>query len=246
MKKQQQWVKDILFIIIKLMKRNHYNGDFAKVGYTYTINAALDNYPQVYWDKKNNMNIGMFHKYHKFGEGIYRNVLMSKEAYDYMSAFASKSFIENTDEKNNLKKKLHGEHLTPQSYSRHKLNEIVTSKKKISDKELKEKIQYALSDSKICIITKEECKILDGKGKRFSKDEIRDFLDEYELYRNPIPENMKSDFDNLDGKLKKTFGFGSIRLYVLLKNGVKFVNDKGEEKSFKECIEYLEDGDYTI
>lgn len=253
MEKQQQWVKDIIFSIIRQMQKKEYNGDFDTVGYTYTINAALDNYPQIYWNESKKQNVGMFHMYHKFAEKegrIYQNVLMSKEAYNCMKHFSEENFKDPKQRdaaKKELAKKLHGEHLTPQSYTRHKLNDLLNSTKELPDEELKEKIQYALADSKLCIITKNESKNLDGASKRFSKKEIQNFLDAYEKSSgSSITEDMKLDFWNLEGKLKKSFGFGSIRMYVLLENGVIFVNDKGEKKSFKECIEYLNDGNYSV
>lgn len=66
-----------------------------------------------------------------------------------------------------LCKKLHGEHMTPQSYTRKKLNDLLTLE--LTDEELKDKIQYALSDAKLCIITKDESKILDGERSPFPK-----------------------------------------------------------------------------
>ena len=84
MKTQQEWVKDILFSIISLMKTNQYNGDINDEGYRYTINGALDNYSQTYWCEESGKNINLYHKYNKFGEHFYRNVLMSKKAYDVM------------------------------------------------------------------------------------------------------------------------------------------------------------------
>ena len=57
MKTQQEWVKDILFSIISLMKKNQYNGNINDEGYRYTINGALDNYSQTYWDREKGKNI---------------------------------------------------------------------------------------------------------------------------------------------------------------------------------------------
>ena len=254
MKTQQQWVKDILFSIISLMKTNQYNGNINDEGYRYTINGALDNYSQTYWDEENGKNISMFHKYDKFDKRFYRNILMSKNAYDYMQNFLENKHILDMKSKNEaikeMNKELHGEHMTPQSYTRHKLNELLTMN--LTDEELKDKIQYALSDAKLCIITKAESEILDGKYKKFSEDEINDFLIDYKEYLkdykniNKLPNDMKLDFENLIDKHKKSNGFGSIRLYILQKNNVVFVNEKGVKKNFNECMEYLKDGNYSI
>lgn len=234
MKTQQEWVKDILFSIISLMKTNRYNGNINDEGYRYTINGALDNYSQTYWCEESGKNINLYHKYNKFGEHFYRNILMSEKAYDVM--------IKNSQNKN-LNKELHGEHMTPQSYTRKKLNDLLTLE--LTDDELKAKIQYALSDAKLCIITKDESKILDGAKKSFSKDEISEFLHVYKKF-NELPKEIESDFKDLKGKSKRSNGFGSIRLYILQKNNVVFVNERGKTQSFEECMKYLKDGNYSI
>jgi|GEM_PF-2955169 hypothetical protein len=247
MKTQQEWVKDILFSIISLMKTNQYNGDINDEGYRYTINGALDNYSQTYWDRENGGNINLYHKYDKFGKHFYRNVLMSYNAYQEMKKFSENKELLDIESKNNeikkLCKKLHGEHMTPQSYTRKKLNDLLTLE--LTDEELKDKIQYALSDAKLCIITKDESKILDGEKKSFSKDEIIDFLNVYKNI-NGLPKVIESDFTDLKDKSKRSNGFGSIRLYILLKNNVVFVNEKGKTQNFKECMKYLKDGNYYI
>ncbi|WP_294208812.1 hypothetical protein [uncultured Solobacterium sp.] len=240
MKTQQEWVKDILFSIISLMKTNQYNGDINDEGYRYTINGALDNYSQTYWYREKGKNISLYHKYNKFDEHIYRNVLMSKNAFEIMK---------NNSQNRNLNKELHGEHMTPQSYTRKKLNELLTLE--LTDEELREKIQHALSDAKLCIITKDESKILDGAENPFSEEEIIDFLNVYASYKkyksiNDIPDDIKSDFTALPGKSKRSNGFGSIRLYILLKNNVVFVNEKDKTQTFEECMKYLKDGNYYI
>lgn len=234
MKTQQEWVKDILFSIISLMKTNQYNGDINDEGYRYTINGALDNYSQTYWCEESGKNINLYHKYNKFGEHFYRNILMSEKAYNIMR--------KNSQNKN-LNKELHGEHMTPQSYTRKKLNDLLTLE--LTDEELKDKIQYALSDTKLCIITKDESKILDGAKKSFSEDEISEFLDVYKKI-NELPKEIELDFKDLKGKSKRSNGFGSIRLYILQKNNVVFVNEEGTEQSFENCFKYLKDGNYSI
>ena len=253
MKTQQEWVKDILFSIISLMKTNQYNGDINDAGYKYTINGALDNYSQTYWDRENGENINLYHKYDKFGKHFYRNVLMSKKAYKKMKDFSENKDLLDIESKNKeikkLCKELHGEHMTPQSYTRKKLNELLTLE--LTDEELRDKIQHALSDAKLCIITKDESKILDGAENPFSEEEILEFLNVYKKYKNykkidDIPDDIKSDFTALPGKSKRSNGFGSIRLYILLKNNVVFVNEKGKTQSFEKCMKYLTDGNYYI
>lgn len=253
MKTQQEWVKDILFSIISLMKTNRYNGNINDEGYRYTINGALDNYSQIYWCEESKKNINLYHKYNKFGEHFYRNVLMSYNAYQEMKKFSENKELLDIESKNNeikkLCKKLHGEHMTPQSYTRKKLNELLTLE--LTDEELRDKIQHALSDAKLCIITKDESKILDGAENPFSEEEIIEFLNVYKDYKNyktidDIPDDIKSDFTALPHKSKRSNGFGSIRLYILLKNNVVFVNEKGKTQSFEECMKYLKDRNYYI
>lgn len=243
MKTQQEWVKDILFSIISLMKTNQYNGNINDEGYRYTINGALDNYSQTYWCEESGKNINLYHKYNKFDEHFYRNILMSENAYKKMKKYSDNKNLLDIKSKNNeikkLCKELHGEHMTPQSYTRKKLNELLTLE--LTDEELRDKIQHALSDAKLCIITKAESKILDGARKVYSEDEIIEFLNVYK-----IPDDIKLDCTTLGGKSKKSNGFGSIRIYILQKNNVIFVNEKGKKQSFDECIKYLKDGNYSI
>ena len=87
---QQQWARDLMYNIILLMYRNKYNGDLCSEGYRYTINGAIDNYSQTFWDEKQHKNVSMFHKYEKFDKGIYKNVLLSKNAFDSMFQFVDK------------------------------------------------------------------------------------------------------------------------------------------------------------
>lgn len=248
MKSQQEWVKDIIFSIISLMKTNDYNGDIATEGYKYTINGAVDNYSQTYWDQDKQKNISMFHRYNKFGVRFYRNILMSQNAYKCMLEFSKEEpNMDKQTKKDAIKlmnKKLHGEHLTPQAFTRHKLNELL--KESLTDDELMDRIQYAFSDAKLCIITKNESDILDGKGKVFSEEDINAFLEEYKALHTDMSKQMQDDFLALKGLRMKSNGFGSIRLYILMKNKVRFVNDTGDEKSFKDCLDYLEDGNYIL
>ena len=174
---------------------------------------------------------------------------MSQKAYEYMYDFSKRELDMDKQSKikaiNKMKKDLHGEHLTPQSYTRHKLNKLL--RKNLTDEELRNEIQYAFSDAKLCIITKEESmSFLDGKGNTFSESEINAFLSDYKKIHPDISKDIETDFLDLNGKLKKSNGFGSIRLHILWKNGVQFVNNDGEKKSFKECIDYLEDGNYVL
>ena len=91
MEKQQQWAKDILKAIILLMKDKDYNGDFLTEGYKYTINAVIDNYSQTYYQVGRDRNISMFHRYGEYGEGIYKNILMSKNAREKLEQYKEKA-----------------------------------------------------------------------------------------------------------------------------------------------------------
>lgn len=261
---QQQWARDLMCNIIMLMHKNDYNGDLCSVGYRYTINGAIDNYSQTFWDEKEHKNVSMFHRYEKFDAGIYKNVLLSKNAYDLMLEYTNKKkTINESDldkstkkvklsqlsEEYNLNKKLHGEHLTPQSYTRIILNEVfkqTLKQSRIDETALKERVDYAFSDAKLSIITKEESLILDGKGSIYSAKEIESFLSEYSKIYKDLPEYIKNDYRALEGKHKDRSGFGAIRLYLLIARGVVFVNDKGQTKTFAECMEYLKDENYTV
>lgn len=249
MKKQQQWVKDLMFNTIVFMSKNRYNGDFLTTGYKYAINGAIDNYSLTYFDEKKGTNISMFQRYAYFDQGIYKNILMSKNAYEIMSD-STRVFQSRTETNNELKKELHGEHLTPQSYTRKLLHQVYLDYSKnpsISEEELRRRIDYAFSDAKYCIITKNsEREYLDGKGKKYSKENINDFLRKYKIYKKDLSPREEDAFREMEGKSCRTDGFGSLRLFILMENGVKFVNANGKKQSFEECMLYLEDENYTI
>lgn len=315
-KMQQQWAKDVLKQIIILMKDDTYNGNFLTEGYKYTINAVFDNYSQTYYSEGEDKNVSIFHRYNEFNSGIYKNVLMSKNAFKILDGDAKvrkeynelksdliltlKNFkikgvkknsslntlmekIKSIEKENKelhdeymkkwkecrdkgneikqLKDDLHGEHLTPQSYSRKILNDLLVSLQKesktIGPKELEERIDKAINlaflDCKICILTKEESDILDGSGNNYSDDDMKE-IEKYiekigekkDIYKSVefIGACKKLKETGKKGSRKKTDGFGSIRMFLLEREGVKFVDSDGKE--LEDCLDYLNDGVFTI
>lgn len=149
-----------------------------------------------------------------------------------------------------LSEKLHGEHLTPQSHTRRILNEVYERLKKYpkSSINLEKEIEFAFTDCKICIITKEESKSLDGKGKKYEDKEIKSFIKNLKnRFDNPdFQQRFENDCYALTNCAKKSHGFGSIRIQVLMNAHVSFVDGQGNEKNLKDCLDYLKDGNYTI
>lgn len=238
---QQEWVKDLMFYIISSLQT--YNADdMFSTGYGYTINAAIDNYTLTYYDEKENKNIGLYQRYYKnYISGNYRNVLLSKKAFDLLSE-ASDCNLSKIEDENKV---FHGEHLTPMSYTRRFLNSLLDEKDHLSEAELKARIRFAFSQSKFCIITKEESMLLDGKEKKYSRQEIDEFINEYRMIKK-ISKETENIYRELEGKPKKSYGFGAIRMWSMNKGGVEFVDYKGNAKTFSECLAYLEDNVYKI
>ncbi|MBR4005860.1 MAG: hypothetical protein IKI90_08440, partial [Treponema sp.] len=114
-------------------------------------------------------------------------------------------------------------------------------RKNLTEKKIIKGIDHAFTHAKYCILTKEESRLLDGAGQKFSNDEIEKILSEYKK----LPKEEEDDYRNIEGKSKKSSGFGAIRLFVLQNAKVEFVNSSGEEQSFGDCVAYLEDGKYT-
>ncbi len=242
-KKTQEWVKDIMFAIIRQMQNEQYNGDLCTEGYKYTINGAIDNYSQVFYDAKKDRNINLFHQYNKFASGLYNNILMSEDAYKILKDFCSLS--KEDQKKSDLNKKLHGEHMTPQSYTRHKLNELLPATT-LTNTMLEEKIDHAFLGAKLCIITKEEeRKYLDGAQLKYDDITVSNFLDVYKKSRS-LSTDIETDFRQLKDKSIKSYGYGQIRLYILNQKGVQFVDSAGNVKKLDECFDYLENGNYVI
>lgn len=156
-----------------------------------------------------------------------------------------------------LNKQLHGEHLTPQSYSRRILNDLLESLQQKSNpidlERIDKVIELAFLDCKICIITKEESDILDGSGNNYSDDDMKE-IEKYiekigekkDIYKSVefIGACKKLKETGKKGSRKKTDGFGSIRMFLLEREGVKFVDSDGKE--LEDCLDYLNDGVFTI
>ena len=107
-------------------------------------------------------------------------------------------------------------------------------------------MDFAFTHARLVIITKEERSILDGKGKRYTSQEITEFLKKYKSYKKTITSEMENYYKDLENKPKKNYGFGAIRLFLMHQAGVHFVDFKGKEKKLKECISYLEDSNFVI
>lgn len=169
MRSQQDWVKELMFHFVTTM--GDCNGDMLDVGYSYTINAAIDNYSLIY--RVNDKNINLFQqRYVKaFRKGYYRKNILSKNAYEKLT--------EVRESNEDLKGILHGEHLTPNSYIRRQLNDMLVrgySRNDNVDNRIKDRIKLLFSNSKICIIDKEEKKILDQSGRKYTQEDIDSFL----------------------------------------------------------------------
>lgn len=238
---QQDWVKDLMLHII-LTLRGYNDGDMFSTGYGYSINGAIDNYTLIYYDEKKGKNIGLYQNYYKnYCNGNYKNVLLSKKAFELLSnAEKTNCKIENE------KKVFHGEHMTPMSYTRRFLNDLLDQKDVLSVEELKEKVDFAFTHAKFVIITKEEQQILDGKNKRYTKQEIEEFLEKFRTIKKVLSNETEEAYIALENYPKKSYGFGAIRLFSMLSNGVIFVDSTGKEKTFEECISYLENTDFVV
>lgn len=248
MSSQQEWVRDLMHYMVKNMDR--YNGDMLNVAYKYTINAAVDNYSLVYRvsDSVPEKNVNLFHNRYtaNFKKGFYRHVILSEKAYKML-----KNASDN-EVRDDLRSKLHGEHLTPNSFIIKELNELVG---KDLDS-LRERIEYIFSNAKICIITQDEQLILDGTDdsghlKKYNAIEITEFWIAYEKilasHSDCISVRLnKEDFDKLVGCYKKDSGYGSIRAWLLMREQVKFVDSFGNPFEFSGVLRYLSDNNYTI
>lgn len=233
-KSQQEWVKDLMVYIISSL-REYKDGDMFSKGYKYSINGAIDNYTLTFYDEQKGENISLYQRYYKnFKDGKYKNILLSKKAFDELSNAKGKIEDEN--------KKFHGEHMTPMSYTIRFLNELL-DQKELSEKELRAKVDFAFTHAKLIIITKDEKEILDGKNKRYTSQEIEEFL---KALKEPISSEIEDVYKALEYKPKKSYGFGAIRLFIMQKEGVVFVDSEGHEKTFEECISYLENENYVV
>ena len=236
-KSQQEWVKDLMVYIISSL-REYKDGNMFSKGYRYSITGAIDNYTLTFYNEEKGKNISLYQRYYKnFIDGNYKNVLLSKKAFEELSDAKEKNQpIE--DEK----KKFHGEHMTPMSYTLRFLNELL-DQKELLEEELIKKVDFAFSHAKLIVITKEEQKILDGKNKRYKSQEIEEFL---KALKKSLTSEIEDVYKALENKPKKSYGFGAIRLFSMQKEGVVFVDSEGHEKTFEECMDYLENENYVV
>ena len=240
MRSQQDWVKDLMFHFVTTM--GDCNGDMLDVGYSYTVNAAIDNYSLIYRVDGKNINLFQQRYGNAFRKKYYKNIILSCNAYDQL--------MKVRDSNEDLKGILHGEHLTPNSYIRRQLNDLIVrgySRNDNVDKIVKDIINMLFSNSKICIIDKEEQKILDQAGRKYTKKEIDDFLQDIKKSGVALPEGAEALYKDLENKYTKTSGLGAIRLYLLMVKGrVEFVNSEGVSKDYVDAYKWLTDGDYSM
>ncbi|MBR3533307.1 MAG: hypothetical protein IKN80_05430 [Clostridiales bacterium] len=239
MRSQQDWVKDLMYLFVTTM--GNCNGDMLDVGYSYTINAAIDNYSLIY--RVNDKNINLFQqRYVKaFRNEYYKNIILSKDAYEQLKEVG--------DSNEDLKRVLHGEHLTPNSYIRRQLNDILVSDdwhKDNMDNRIKDRIELLFSNSKICIITKREKSFLDQAGRKYTQQDIDSFLKYIKEKGITLREGAEDLYKNLVNEYTKTSGLGTIRLYLLMiKESVPFVDSEGKPMEYEAAYKWLTDGDYS-
>ena len=241
----QQWCIDTLVHI--LSERKKYRIAHEDQGYKYVLKAIISHYASMYYAGKdaaskrqnglcrNHLNLWWNHLNKKNAHYFFTSLIMSKEAhkiYDEFLGTTEKSFSSRKDE---LKCKLHIEHITPTEYIYDKLENLSV----ITESEVKR----AFAQNKVILITKDESAFLDGKGRVF-KDEDQQLLRTHFLKVWP---RYQQEAKSVNGKSPKSLGFGLLRMARLYNSGVHFVHGRnGSDVDISEWMNYLTDHDNVI
>ena len=246
-KTYQQWCIDTLVRI--LGERENYRITHGDQGYKYVLKAIISHYASMYYVGKggaskrrnglcrNHLNLWWDHLNKKNAHYFFTSLIMSKEARKIYVEFlktadTEKSFSNRKDE---LKRKLHIEHITPTGYIYDKLENLSA----ITELE----VRRAFAQNKVILITKDESAFLDKKGSVF-KDEDQQLLRTHFLEVWP---RYQQEAKSVNGKSPKSLGFGLLRMVRLYNSGVHFVyGRKGADVDMSEWMNYLTDHDNVI
>mgnify|MGYP004649995551 CR=1 FL=1 len=177
--------------------------------FNYPIENALFSHYAVWLNNKGSMVSIEYITRRKVGKP--KNVALTRKAREALEKYYSDR---KKQEKKDVNKYIHWEHITPKSICYQKLKEVFDGPKTLSVEELKEKlIREVLYKNKIVIMAKEESALLDNKPEKWA--------DEY-----------RSKIENENVKLLRPFMYKKAealtRLYYLSLFNIEITFDNGE------------------
>lgn len=226
-KSYQDWCVDTLTDILCNLKR--YSGGSKGDSYKYVISALVDHYASLYQvtgDGYDNCQINLWNDWLKKcdKELFFSSVLMTREArLDIMNAGSTEE----------IKDKVHFEHIVPRSRMVNQL--LATAGMKRLDVETS--VRHILRHAKIVVISEDEKSYLDGEGARITKDDLKFLETHFSELSDEIDEARKCV-----GKYPKSVGTALVRLAVLARHigadGFCMLN--GKKLKSKDWLSYLE------
>lgn len=235
-KTYQDWCVDTLLTILK--SRARYRGHEQDQGYIYVIKAIINHYASMYYcggqtrmmrnGDKEHLNLWWDHLNETNRKEFFSPLLMSKEALNIVNLKCSLKEIKN---------KLHLEHITPCGYI---YNRLCNYGSGITRNDIK----YELRFDRLVLLKKDEAKLLDGAGQKFSQKDV-DFVCRH------FPETAKLEHKNMlklvkDKKRSKDSGHALLRMAKLVNFGVSFVYNDGTPCPPKEWMKYFTNTKFTI
>lgn len=232
LKSYQDWCVETIAGI--LQKICGYKGTLIDQGYRYSIDAILKHYASMYYcidqdsrpQGKHHVNM-----WWNFCQRERRELMFAKLM---MSTCAREKILEKRNEPtSSLKGLLQFEHITPCATVYEKLCELCKGNQVTIAS-----VRKCFRHNKLVLITKEESRILDGRGAHFDANDL--------LY---VKNNFASEFADASRHFAdspKSGGTALLRLAKLFNNGVRFCSFPEGNMPPARWIDYLSDASFTI
>lgn len=226
-KSYQDWCVDTLTDI--LCNLNQYSGGVKGDSYKYVISALVDHYASLYQvtgDGYDDCQINLWNDWLKKcdKELFFSSVLMTREArLDIMNAGSAEE----------IKDKVHFEHVVPRSRMVNQLLAMAGMKRL----DVETSVRHILRHAKIVVISEDEKAYLDGEDARITQDDLKFLETHFSELSEEIDEARKCV-----GKYPKSIGTALVRLAVLARHigadGFCMLN--GKKLKPKDWLSYLE------
>ena len=233
----QNWCIDTLHMI--LANKSRYRGSLADQGYKYTLKAIVDHYASMYYCGRGNvslrnrdkehLNLWWDHLNNATRSRFFSPLLMSVRAAEY--CLDPNLSVDKFGGQDGL---LHLEHITPKGYVYNKLQGMVRPSR--------EEVAACFTHCKLVLLTKKESdQCLDGKGAKFSDDDVAMLRKVFHVNEACLAEST-----NLVGESPKSNGSGLLRMVHLYNSGVRFCDSRRNIVEPSAWLSYLDNVNYEI
>lgn len=236
----QDWCVDTIVFILN--ERRKYQMTHGDQGYKYVLKAIISHYASMYYtgvkivSKRKNgrdrlhLNLWWDHLNQDNARYFFTPLIVSKDAYATYTKSLDSTTNGFSSKKEELKKRLHLEHITPTEYIYKKLENLP----EVSVLNVKR----CFAQSKLILITKEERGILDGKGSQFEERDFKLLQEKFPKFNQEHSQEVVRAKD----ESPKYYGLGLLRMVRLYNNEVRFVcGATGKDVPNSEWLNYLND-----